>query len=115
MMTLSPVKLQQSEKQVHVCLKVPEPSELISHLVCHSGLLIASSSECLKLLLSSSLQLRRQVRLRREYLYRKAQEDRLRTIEEKKQNLKSALDGERLLLGWRGGLPATHSHGTVGI
>ncbi|RVE68662.1 hypothetical protein OJAV_G00093950 [Oryzias javanicus] len=41
--------------------------------------------------------LRRQVRLRREYLYRKAQEDRLRTIEEKKQNLKSALDENRLL------------------
>lgn len=33
------------------------------------------------------------MRLRREYLYRKAQEDRLRTIEEKKQKLKGALDG----------------------
>ncbi|XP_054483187.1 U3 small nucleolar ribonucleoprotein protein IMP4-like, partial [Anoplopoma fimbria] len=31
-----------------------------------------------------------EVRLRREYLYRKAQEDRLRTIEEKKQKLKGA-------------------------
>uniref|UniRef100_A0A3B5MJY1 Brix domain-containing protein n=1 Tax=Xiphophorus couchianus TaxID=32473 RepID=A0A3B5MJY1_9TELE len=36
--------------------------------------------------------LRREVRLRREYLYRKAQEDRLRTIEEKKLKLKDALD-----------------------
>lgn len=34
------------------------------------------------------------MRLRREYLYRKAQEDRLRTIEEKKQKLKGALDGK---------------------
>lgn len=33
------------------------------------------------------------MRLRREYLYRKAQEDRLRTIEDKKQKLKGALDG----------------------
>lgn len=40
------------------------------------------------------LQLRREVRLRKEYLYRKAQEDRQRSIEEKKQKLKSALDGE---------------------
>lgn len=44
------------------------------------------------------LQLRREVRLRKEYLYRKAQEDRLRSIEEKKQKLKSALDGESDLL-----------------
>ncbi|XP_061753121.1 U3 small nucleolar ribonucleoprotein protein IMP4 isoform X1 [Nerophis ophidion] len=41
--------------------------------------------------------LRREVRLRREYLFRKAQEDRLRTIEEKKQKLKGALD-ENLVL-----------------
>lgn len=40
-----------------------------------------------------NLQLRREVRQRREYLYRKAQEDRLRTIEDKKQNVKKALDG----------------------
>ncbi|XP_029494119.1 U3 small nucleolar ribonucleoprotein protein IMP4-like [Oncorhynchus nerka] len=38
--------------------------------------------------------LRRETRLRRGYLYRKSQEDRVRTIEEKKQKLKSALDGE---------------------
>lgn len=43
----------------------------------------------------TTLQLRREVRLRREYLYRKAQEDRLRTIEEKKQKLEGALDGRR--------------------
>ncbi|XP_068166672.1 U3 small nucleolar ribonucleoprotein protein IMP4 isoform X1 [Antennarius striatus] len=41
--------------------------------------------------------LRREVRLRREYLYRKAQEDRQRTIEDKKQKLKGALDENRLL------------------
>ncbi|XP_062240782.1 U3 small nucleolar ribonucleoprotein protein IMP4 isoform X2 [Platichthys flesus] len=41
--------------------------------------------------------LRREVRQRREYLYRKAQEDRLRTIEEKKQKLKGALE-ENLLI-----------------
>ncbi|XP_053466668.1 U3 small nucleolar ribonucleoprotein protein IMP4 [Ictalurus furcatus] len=41
--------------------------------------------------------LRREVRLRKEYLYRKAQEDRLRSIEEKKQKLKSALDDNRLI------------------
>lgn len=45
------------------------------------------------------LQFRREVRLRREYLYRKAQEDRLRTIEEKKQKLKGALDG-RMAWSW---------------
>ncbi|XP_051864889.1 U3 small nucleolar ribonucleoprotein protein IMP4 [Pristis pectinata] len=41
--------------------------------------------------------LRRQARLRREYLYRKAQEDKLRSIEEKKQKLKSALDENKLI------------------
>ncbi|XP_043936665.1 U3 small nucleolar ribonucleoprotein protein IMP4 [Protopterus annectens] len=41
--------------------------------------------------------LRREARLRREYLYRKAQEDKLRTIEEKKQKLKRALDENRLI------------------
>ncbi|TNN85711.1 U3 small nucleolar ribonucleoprotein IMP4 [Liparis tanakae] len=41
--------------------------------------------------------LRREVRLRREYLYRKAQENRLRTIEEKKEKLKGALEENRLL------------------
>lgn len=39
------------------------------------------------------LQLRRQARLRREYIYRKSIEDRERTILEKKQKLKNALDG----------------------
>ncbi|XP_018602409.1 U3 small nucleolar ribonucleoprotein IMP4 [Scleropages formosus] len=41
--------------------------------------------------------LRREARLRREYLYRKAQEDRLHTIEEKKQKLKNALDENHLI------------------
>ncbi|XP_043531051.1 U3 small nucleolar ribonucleoprotein protein IMP4 [Chiloscyllium plagiosum] len=36
--------------------------------------------------------LRREARMRREYLYRKAQEDKLRSIEEKKQKLKYALE-----------------------
>uniref|UniRef100_A0A8B9GZR6 IMP U3 small nucleolar ribonucleoprotein 4 n=1 Tax=Astyanax mexicanus TaxID=7994 RepID=A0A8B9GZR6_ASTMX len=37
------------------------------------------------------------IRLRKEYLYRKAQEERLHSIEEKKQKLKSALDENRLI------------------
>uniref|UniRef100_UPI00398ED72D U3 small nucleolar ribonucleoprotein protein IMP4 n=1 Tax=Pristiophorus japonicus TaxID=55135 RepID=UPI00398ED72D len=41
--------------------------------------------------------LRREARLRREYLYRKAQEDQLRSIEEKKQKLKCALDENKLI------------------
>lgn len=46
------------------------------------------------------LQLRREVRLRREYLYRKAQENRLRTIEDKKQKVKKALEGSVPLLSF---------------
>ncbi|KAI5088139.1 U3 small nucleolar ribonucleoprotein IMP4 [Silurus meridionalis] len=42
-------------------------------------------------------QLRREARLRKEYLFRKAQEERLRSREEKKQKLKSALDDNRLI------------------
>ncbi|XP_078088282.1 U3 small nucleolar ribonucleoprotein IMP4 isoform X2 [Mustelus asterias] len=41
--------------------------------------------------------LRREARLRREYLYHKAQEDKLRTIEEKKQKLKCALEENKLI------------------
>ncbi|KAK3101303.1 hypothetical protein FSP39_002538 [Pinctada imbricata] len=41
--------------------------------------------------------LRRQARLRREYIYRKSIEDRERTILEKKQRLKSALDSNSLI------------------
>ncbi|XP_048475841.1 U3 small nucleolar ribonucleoprotein protein IMP4 isoform X2 [Rhincodon typus] len=41
--------------------------------------------------------LRREARLRREYLYRKAQEDKLHSIEEKKQKLKHALEENRLI------------------
>ena len=37
--------------------------------------------------------MRREVRLRKEYLYRKSLEDQRRTIQEKKQKLKYALDG----------------------
>lgn len=37
--------------------------------------------------------LRREVRLRKEYLYRKSLEDQRRRIQEKKQKLKYALDG----------------------
>ena len=39
------------------------------------------------------LKIRRQARLRREYIYRKSIEDRERTILEKKQRLKNALEG----------------------
>jgi len=41
-------------------------------------------------------QIRRQARLRREYIYRKSIEDRERTIQEKKQKLKHSLDGNFL-------------------
>uniref|UniRef100_V9L7N5 U3 small nucleolar ribonucleoprotein IMP4-like protein n=1 Tax=Callorhinchus milii TaxID=7868 RepID=V9L7N5_CALMI len=41
--------------------------------------------------------LRREIRLRREYLYRKAREDSARVIEEKKQKLKGALDENKLI------------------
>ncbi|XP_039630922.1 U3 small nucleolar ribonucleoprotein protein IMP4 isoform X2 [Polypterus senegalus] len=41
--------------------------------------------------------LRREARLRREYLYRKAQEDKSLSIEEKKQKLKKALDENHLI------------------
>ncbi|XP_072344143.1 U3 small nucleolar ribonucleoprotein protein IMP4 isoform X3 [Scyliorhinus torazame] len=41
--------------------------------------------------------LRREARLRREYLYHKAQEDKLRSVEEKKQKLKCALEENKLI------------------
>ncbi|XP_067833571.1 U3 small nucleolar ribonucleoprotein protein IMP4 isoform X1 [Heptranchias perlo] len=44
-----------------------------------------------------AVKLRREARLRREYLYRKAQEEKLRSIEEKKQKLKCALDENKLI------------------
>ena len=37
--------------------------------------------------------LRRQARLRREYIYRKSIEQRQKTIDEKKKRLKEAIDG----------------------
>ncbi len=40
------------------------------------------------------VQLRRQARQRREYIYRKSIEDREKTIAEKRQKIKSALDGK---------------------
>ncbi|XP_064155676.1 U3 small nucleolar ribonucleoprotein protein IMP4 isoform X1 [Anguilla rostrata] len=46
---------------------------------------------------NSDLNLRREARLRREYLYRKALEDRQRAVEEKKEKLKSALDENRMI------------------
>ena len=45
------------------------------------------------------LQLRRQARLRREYLYRKGVEERERAIQDKKDRLKSALDNNTVLDG----------------
>ena len=44
----------------------------------------------------SCMQLRREARLRREYLYRKSIEDRERTILERKRKVKEALEGWRL-------------------
>ena len=41
------------------------------------------------------LQLRREARLRREYLYRKSIEDREKTILERKRKVKEALEGGR--------------------
>lgn len=38
-------------------------------------------------------QIRRQARLRREYLFRKAQEEQKRAVNEKKQQIKRSLDG----------------------
>ena len=43
--------------------------------------------------------LRRQARLRREYLYRKGVEERQRAIQDKKDRLKRALDENRLIDG----------------
>jgi U3 small nucleolar ribonucleoprotein protein IMP4 len=41
--------------------------------------------------------LRRQARLRREYIYKKTIEQRQKTIEDKKQRLKEAIDGKEIL------------------
>lgn len=40
------------------------------------------------------IQIRRQQRLRREYLYRKTLEEQKRTVTERKDKVKRALDGE---------------------
>ena len=42
--------------------------------------------------------LRRQARLRREYIYKKTIEQRQKTIEEKKNRLKQAIDGRNILI-----------------
>ena len=44
-------------------------------------------------LLLLSFQIRRQARLRREYLYRKGVEERQKAIQDKKDRLKKALEG----------------------
>ena len=41
------------------------------------------------------LQLRRQARLRREYLYRKSVEDQQRTILERKRKIQTAIEGNQ--------------------
>ncbi|CAI8003964.1 U3 small nucleolar ribonucleoprotein protein IMP4, partial [Geodia barretti] len=46
---------------------------------------------------SSPKQLRRQARLRREYLYRKSLEDKERSILERKRKLRDALEGGRVI------------------
>jgi len=42
--------------------------------------------------------LRRQARLRREYIYKKTIEQRQKTIEDKKNRLKQAIDGRNILI-----------------
>jgi len=42
------------------------------------------------------MQLRRQARLRREYLYRKGVEERKKSTQEKKERLKHALEGMKI-------------------
>lgn len=42
----------------------------------------------------ASTQLRRQIRLRREYIYRKSIEDKERTIQEKKRRLQQSIDSK---------------------
>lgn len=42
--------------------------------------------------------LRRQARLRREYIYKKSIEQRQKTIEDKKKRLKQAIDGKDMIL-----------------
>ena len=42
--------------------------------------------------------LRRQARLRREYIYRKTIEQRQKTIEDRKKRLKQAIDGSRIFI-----------------
>ena len=46
-----------------------------------------------------SFQLRRQARLRREYLYRKSIEERERTTQERKRKIQDAIDGRGGLTG----------------
>ena len=46
-----------------------------------------------------SFQIRRQARLRREYLYRKGVEERQKAIQDKKDRLKKALEGMYFQLG----------------
>jgi U3 small nucleolar ribonucleoprotein protein IMP4 len=42
--------------------------------------------------------LRRQARLRREYIYKKTIEQRQKTVEDKKKRLKQAIDGRKIFL-----------------
>lgn len=46
----------------------------------------------------SIFQLRQQARLRREYLYRKALENKEKTIAENKERIKAAIDGQFLII-----------------
>lgn len=45
------------------------------------------------MLIKFNMQLRRQTRLRRDYLYRKSQEQQIHSIYEKKQKLKEVISG----------------------
>lgn len=61
---------------------------------------ISRSLRSVLIMLFDFQQLRRQARLRREYLYRKSLEEKERTIYERKKKLKAALEGmgSRLLM-----------------
>ena len=54
---------------------------------------ISRSLRSVLIILFNFQQLRRQARLRREYLYRKSLEEKERTIYERKKKLKAALEG----------------------
>ncbi|KAK0144557.1 U3 small nucleolar ribonucleoprotein IMP4 [Merluccius polli] len=97
------VKESASSRRAADCISTPlqHSESLILHQtrgrVLWCGTTYRHVSSCRPAPLLFPVILRREVRLRREYLYRKAQEDRERTIEDKKEKLKAALEENRLL------------------